>query len=571
MTARTDLKLPGRLMVAGLAASFVVGSLALAPAALAQPGPRPAAGQQQVDINIFYQPLAEHGSWVSHPVYQYVWVPAGVDQAWRPYQDGRWVWTEDGWYWDSAEPFAWATYHYGRWGYDPDVGWFWVPGDTWAPAWVQWRRGEGRTGWAPLAPDAPGYAYGAPKRYQVSVAESWVFVEDDYLAAPDLATRVLPVAALAAWLGSNPRSYDPVYGNGRVVTRFVPPNDFGGPVAREVVTRRLVYVDGYRQEFDDDDGARLGIYRPYIGRADRLPPPPRVMRDLPPDRRVLIRQYVGPQATGILAPSAALLGVMTPDQRRNLREARFRGDESAYRRDIDRYRDNRRDQLERAYEQSERNRDAFERARLDAARQQQQQQRQILQQRQQRAQEVMQRLERERPNAVPPALPKAADAPGGRALPVTPVQAPGTAPGMPPGTPPGAAPGVPPGAAPGTPPGTPPGARPGTPPGTPPGAAPGAAPGTPPAPPPGARPGTPPGTPPGAAPSAAPGTPPAPPPGARPGTPPGAAPGTPPPPPAGARPGADPEKPPGKPPGAPPPPPPGAAPAPDGQRPPGAP
>jgi hypothetical protein len=34
------------------------------------------------------------------------------------------------------------------------LGWVWVPGTRWAPAWVSWRSGDGYYGWAPLPPDA---------------------------------------------------------------------------------------------------------------------------------------------------------------------------------------------------------------------------------------------------------------------------------------------------------------------------------------------------------------------------------------------------------------------------------
>ncbi|WP_332122993.1 DUF6600 domain-containing protein, partial [Azorhizobium caulinodans] len=401
------LKRHTRLLAAGAAAGVLLG--AVAPALAQAPGPRPAS-VQQVDVNVFYAPLAEHGTWVSHPVYKYVWVPTGLDASWRPYQEGRWVWTDDGWYWDSAEPFAWAVYHYGRWGYDPDYGWFWVPGDTWAPAWVKWRRGGGHTGWAPIAPDAPGYAYGPPRRYEAPVAESWVFVEDRYVAAPDLTVRVLPIAALASWLATDARPYDPYYGNGRVVTRFVPPQEFGTVVEREVITRRVVYVNRYDQVFDDTGGARLGIYRPYVTAAQDIPPPPRVIRDVPAERRLLIRQYVGPEAPAAIAPSAALLGVLAPDQRQALREARFSGNETAYRQDVERFREMRESQLQREWADAERNRADYERTRLETLRQREQMQQRILQQRQQRATQVIEQLERERPNAVPPALPQAPNA-----------------------------------------------------------------------------------------------------------------------------------------------------------------
>ena len=32
------------------------------------------------------------------------------------------------------------------------VGWFWVPGNRWAPAWVAWRQEDDYLGWAPLPP-----------------------------------------------------------------------------------------------------------------------------------------------------------------------------------------------------------------------------------------------------------------------------------------------------------------------------------------------------------------------------------------------------------------------------------
>ena len=70
---------------------------------------------------------------------------------------GRWVYTEEwGWYWVSDEEEAdwgWVAFHYGRWAHDRRLGWFWVPGDEWAPAWVDWRRGDDYVGWAPLPPD----------------------------------------------------------------------------------------------------------------------------------------------------------------------------------------------------------------------------------------------------------------------------------------------------------------------------------------------------------------------------------------------------------------------------------
>jgi uncharacterized protein YraI len=110
------------------------------------------AGSVHVSIGSFYQPLAAHGRWVEVRG-RYVWAPR-VSPGWRPYTDGRWVYTNrHGWTWVSNEPFGWATYHYGRWAYSPRIGWFWVPGTQWAPAWVAWRYDDGHFAWAPLPPD----------------------------------------------------------------------------------------------------------------------------------------------------------------------------------------------------------------------------------------------------------------------------------------------------------------------------------------------------------------------------------------------------------------------------------
>ena len=111
----------------------------------------------------FTSPLAAEGAWVTVGSYGRCWHPNGVAVGWRPYCSGQWVWTDCGWYWQSDEPWAWACYHYGNWVYDGTIGWVWVPGIEWAPAWVSWRTGPGYIGWAPLGPRGVVYA-GPPIR-----------------------------------------------------------------------------------------------------------------------------------------------------------------------------------------------------------------------------------------------------------------------------------------------------------------------------------------------------------------------------------------------------------------------
>lgn len=105
-----------------------------------------------VEVGFFYGALSPYGEWVRHPYYGWVWFPRHVRAGWRPYSIGRWVMTDYGWTWVSYERFGWATYHYGRWAWDRYVGWLWVPGTDWAPAWVAWQQGNGYIGWAPLPP-----------------------------------------------------------------------------------------------------------------------------------------------------------------------------------------------------------------------------------------------------------------------------------------------------------------------------------------------------------------------------------------------------------------------------------
>jgi hypothetical protein len=110
----------------------------------------------------FEAPLAPQGTWVDVGSYGRCWRPAHVAVGWRPYVEGRWVWTDCGWYWESDEPWGWACYHYGTWVQDPALGWVWVPGVEWAPAWVSWRVADGYIGWAPLPPPGVLIAHRPP-------------------------------------------------------------------------------------------------------------------------------------------------------------------------------------------------------------------------------------------------------------------------------------------------------------------------------------------------------------------------------------------------------------------------
>src|SRR5213592_1589207 len=140
----------------------------------------------------FYEPLSPHGEWVVVGSYGRCWRPTRVEVGWRPYAEGHWRRTDAGWYWASDEPWGWATYHYGRWDWNVEFGWIWVPRTEWAPAWVSWRQGAGYVGWAPLPPSARIGARGIVEVHETAIApRAFVFVSEQRLLEPVRPTTVI--------------------------------------------------------------------------------------------------------------------------------------------------------------------------------------------------------------------------------------------------------------------------------------------------------------------------------------------------------------------------------------------
>ncbi len=146
----------------------------------------------------FYTKLEPQGVWRETSTYGYVWQPqeAQESRSWRPYTNGHWVYTDAGWTWVSEEPFGWATYHYGRWTRLRNIGWVWVPGDEWAPAWVSWRKSDDYIGWAPLPPEARfdrarGIHNWADSYYDIG-PDQYCFVSTNELGAPRVERVIVP-------------------------------------------------------------------------------------------------------------------------------------------------------------------------------------------------------------------------------------------------------------------------------------------------------------------------------------------------------------------------------------------
>jgi len=155
-----------------------------------------AAWASMEDAAIFYEELTQHGEWVEYGNYGPVWYPTQVQENWRPYVDGRWTPAEEGYVFETQEPWGWATYHYGNWMPTEEYGWVWVPGRTWYPNTVTWRTspesespGDSYIGWAPIPPPnyvpQPGYypegyygggPYSGPFENLIT-APFWIFVQ----------------------------------------------------------------------------------------------------------------------------------------------------------------------------------------------------------------------------------------------------------------------------------------------------------------------------------------------------------------------------------------------------------
>lgn len=132
-----------------------------------------------VNFQVFYDNLSPYGRWVNYPNTGYVWIPR-ASVGFKPYStNGHWVNTEVGWSWVSDYPWGWAAFHYGRWNFEPQYGWMWIPANVWSVSWVTWRRSPGYYGWVPM-----GY-----RRDNDRYNDRWDFVRDRDFGRPDVSNH----------------------------------------------------------------------------------------------------------------------------------------------------------------------------------------------------------------------------------------------------------------------------------------------------------------------------------------------------------------------------------------------
>jgi hypothetical protein len=151
----------------------VLPAVGLAPSARAQ-----AAGASAAST--YRELLSPYGMWVSLAPYGEVWVPREAARPdFVPYASGgRWVDGARGLIFESTLPWGAVCLHHGRWVRPRELdAWAWVPGDRWAPSWVEWRVEGAHAAWRPMAPT--GERNTSP----------WLLARVADLGAPELAGR----------------------------------------------------------------------------------------------------------------------------------------------------------------------------------------------------------------------------------------------------------------------------------------------------------------------------------------------------------------------------------------------
>jgi hypothetical protein len=226
-------------------------------------------GQQQqqygadMDMESMYNYLAPYGNWVDMQPYGYVWTPRNMGYQWRPYSNGHWVMTEYGWTWIAYEPWGSIPFHYGRWGYDDYMGWYWVPGTTWGPAWVSWRGNDQYTGWAPLQPGIEiqvGMDFGS---LSINIPlRSWNFLQTSHFMDSDVNRYSLPYERNNTIFNYTNDRNNYAFRNDRIYNGGIPVDTVQRATRRNVQQYRI--QDARRPGAARLAGKDLQIYRPNL-------------------------------------------------------------------------------------------------------------------------------------------------------------------------------------------------------------------------------------------------------------------------------------------------------------------
>ncbi len=219
----------------------------------------------------FYSSLSPYGSWIQISGGVTVWRPVNVSSGWAPYRNGQWIWTDDGWYWESYEPFGYITYHYGRWYYDDNYGWIWIPDNQWAPAWVEWRYDNDYIGWAPLPPYA-GFSISIGIHFTTNYYlpyYRWHFVRYKYICDPYVYNYFVPQTHVYRFYSRTKYRTNYGYSDGRVINRGVDIDFVRKRSGQNIREREIERVSDPREIRNQNERNSDRVRSYYIGR-DKL-------------------------------------------------------------------------------------------------------------------------------------------------------------------------------------------------------------------------------------------------------------------------------------------------------------
>lgn len=267
--------------------AVLLSALLLLGGAFATAGPVHASTSGSVSVSFFYDSLAPYGEWTASARFGDVWHPTRVSAGWRPYEVGRWAYTDLGWTFVSTEPWGWAAYHYGRWYLDPVEGWVWVPGTEWAPAWVVFYEGGDWVGWAPLPPGLSlDVRFGSRP---IADPAAFCFVSQRHFLEPQLRAHVASVSRNRALLRTTANVTRFSHRRGTVVAGGLSAERIARATGRRVTRTTIVPVtrasaSGLRRD-------HVAVFRPSVSRKATHPPKRlRTTRPAPTDRPVTARR-----------------------------------------------------------------------------------------------------------------------------------------------------------------------------------------------------------------------------------------------------------------------------------------
>jgi hypothetical protein len=168
-----------QLLVRALVPAVLALVVLFSSGAPARAGLAPYTEPGKIDFDTAMGLLNPYGTWAQIDG-KWAWTP--LDHA-VPYTNGRWLYSEYGWFWKGNTPTSWITEHYGYWKRGADKVWAWYPGPDWLPQTVELRSSSDGIGWRSGEVDRDGNFVEAPSDRFTKIDE-WTFVTPAQFAGP---------------------------------------------------------------------------------------------------------------------------------------------------------------------------------------------------------------------------------------------------------------------------------------------------------------------------------------------------------------------------------------------------